>query len=416
MIEHFPHVVIGGGISGLGAAHFAARRGIETLILERGGRVGGTLHSHHFEACDGFWTEAGGHTCYNSYGHLLGILDDLGLIPLLAPKQRVPFRLWRDGERRTLASAVHPLELALSLPRLFICTREGKGLAEFYGAGLGRRNYRDLFGPAFQAVVCQPPDDFPAELLFRKKPRRKDLPKSFTLPQGLGEIPQAIADQEGLRIRLHQDIVEVARVGAGFRVGLADGGVMVCDALTLAVPPDAAAALIPAGLDEAATLARGIGVAQIETLVLAIPKHDLLERHLPPLAGLIAVDDSFYSAVSRDYRPDPLWRGFAFHFRPGALNQEDQTKRACRALGVGTDRVVETVQVANRLPALRKGHGDLVRRLDGCLAGSRLALTGNWFMGVSIEDCLTRSRSEMDRLFPAAATEPPPPDPSHAPA
>jgi oxygen-dependent protoporphyrinogen oxidase len=399
VIERFPHVVIGGGISGLGAAHFATRRGVETLVLERDGRIGGTLYSYRFDACEGYWTEAGGHTCYNSYGHLLSILDDLNLIPLLSAKERVSFRLWRGGARRGLFSGIHPFELVRSLPRMLRSSREGKGLAEYYGSGLGQANYRDLFGPAFRAVVCQAPDEFPAELLFRKKPRRKGLPKSFTLPQGLGEIPQAIADQEGMQVRLHQQVVAITRLGAGFRIELADGALIACDDLTLAVGPESAAALIPAGLDETKALVSRIGVAEIETLILAIPKRDLTDRRLPPLAGLISVDDSFYSAVSRDYLPDPAWRGFAFHFPPGVLDRAGQVKRACRALGVGTDRVAETGHVHNRLPALRKGHPDLVRRIDASLANTRLALTGNWFLGVSIEDCLTRSRLEVDRLF-----------------
>jgi len=27
-------------------------------------------------------------------------------------------------------------------------------------------------------------------------------------------------------------------------------------------------------------------------------------------------------------------------------------------------------------------------------------MTGNWFLGISIEDCLTRSHQECERLFP----------------
>ena len=137
MIEHFPHVVIGGGISGLGAAHFALRRGVETLVLEQSGRVGGTLHSVHFTACAGFWTEAGGHTCYNSYGNLLSILDDLGLIPLLRPKEKVPFRLWRDGERHSIFSALHPFELVAGLPRLLALVAGGQGAGRVLWRGLG---------------------------------------------------------------------------------------------------------------------------------------------------------------------------------------------------------------------------------------------------------------------------------------
>jgi hypothetical protein len=40
-----------------------------------------------------------------------------------------------------------------------------------------------------------------------------------------------------------------------------------------------------------------------------------------------------------------------------------------------------------------------VERLDRALAGTRIAVTGNWFLGVSIEDCLTRSLGEHQRLF-----------------
>jgi protoporphyrinogen oxidase len=382
------------------------------LVLERDERVGGTLNTTF--ACGGFWTEAGGHTCYNSYGNLLSILDDLRLTPQVTPKGRLPFRLWRGGKRRSLFSAVHPFELATALPRLLLSSREGKGLAEYYGVGLGHTNYRDLFGPAFQAVICQAADDFPAELLFRKKPRRKGLPKSFTFPRGLSEIPQAIADQDALEVRVKQDVVHVDHDGGGFLVDLADGGTLSCDYLTLAVAPDVAAALMPHGWDGAAALVGGIGVAEIESLVMAIPRQGQADRHLPPLAGLIAADDAFYSAVSRDYLPDPRWRGFAFHFRPGLIDRDEQIKRACRALGITTGQVAEATSVANRLPALRKGHTDLVRRIDQALDGSRLALTGNWFMGVSIEDCLTRSRQQIDRLFPATGGHPPPGSPAQA--
>ena len=57
------------------------------------------------------------------------------------------------------------------------------------------------------------------------------------------------------------------------------------------------------------------------------------------------------------------------------------------------------VSRVNRLPALRVGHGDWVNVVDRALAGNRLALTGNYFAGVAIEDCVTRSRREFERLW-----------------
>jgi oxygen-dependent protoporphyrinogen oxidase len=399
MRQDFEHIVIGAGISGLGMAHRSANRGISTLVLEGADRVGGCINSLTFQGCGDFWTEAGSHTCFNSYGHLLDTLTDLGLMKRLTPKRKLHYRLWKGGKRRSIFSALHPLELAFSLPRLLAATKASKGVAEFYGAGLGRRNYRDLFGPAFRAVICQEPDDFPADLLFRRKPRRKEIVRSFTFPGGLSEIPQAIADQDALEVRTGQQASGVSRDGEGYRVCLADGADLGCHYLTLAVPPNAAAALLPEGLAELRSLIGGIGMSEIETLVLCVPAAGL--EHLPPLAGLISIDDAFFSMVSRDYLPDGRHRGFAFHFRQGALDADAQVAGVCRVLGIGAEQIAGLSWVSNRLPELRAGHGDLVRNVDALLAGGRLAITGNWFLGVSIEDCLARSHQEFERLFPA---------------
>ncbi len=406
MTKDFDHIVIGAGISGLGAAHFSARRGLGTLVLEAAPRVGGCINTHGFQGLDGFWTEAGSHTCFNSYGSLLDIMDDLGLTSQVLPKAKVGYRLWQDGERRSIVSALHFLEAAVSLPRLFTTTKQGQRVADYYGRVLGRRNYRDLLRHAFQAVICQDADDYPAEALFRRKPRRKDVIKAFTFAAGLSAIPAAIAAQDRLQVRTGQTITAIVPDQSGFRV-IADGaGEVTCNYLTLAVPPDAAARLLPAGFDGARHAIGAIAMAQIETLVLAFRSADL---QLPALAGLITDGGPFYSAVSRDFLPERTHRGFAFHFRPGALCRDDQVAVACQALGVDLGRIAAQGQVHNRLPALRAGHGAVVERIDSAIAGSRLGITGNWFLGVSIEDALTRSRRETDRLFGAEASRLPRP-------
>ena len=402
MSEVFEHIVVGGGISGLGLAHGAARRGIQTLVLEAAERVGGCINSQGFPDCGGFWVEAGTHTCYNSYGHLLDILGDLGLMARLTPKAKVSFFLWRDGKRQSIFSALRLWELLRSMPRLFTTKKGGLSVRDYYAPGLGAANYRDLFGPAFSAVICQEADDFPADLLFRRKPRRKEVLRSFTLPQGLSEIPLAMARQPGLALRTGQTLHEIRRDGAGFRLLMADGNELSCATLSLATPPDVVARLLgaPAGpvVDQEAVAAiAGIGMREIESLVLCVSAQAL--GHLPPSAGLIAVGEAFNAMVSRDYLADGAYRGFSFHFRPGALTPEDQQQRACAALGIAPVAIAGLARVHNRLPALRVGHGERVARIDTALAGTRLGITGNWFQGVSVEDCLTRSHQECERLF-----------------
>ena len=396
MTTDFDHIVVGAGISGLGAAHFSARRGLSTLVLEASDRIGGCINSQRFESLGGFWTEAGGHTCFNSYGNMLSILDDLGLTTRVQPKQKVGYALWKGGRRRSIVSALHPFEALRSLPRIFREPKEGRSVQAYYSRLLGERNYRDLLRHAFQAVICQPADDFPAEALFRRKPRRKEVIKAFTFDQGLATIPESIAAQPGLAVRTGQRIAAIAPEGDGFRLTLGSGETLSCGHLTLAVPPDAAATLLPAGYEEVRAAVARIGIAETETLVLVLRNADL---ELRPIAGLIAVEAPFYSAVARDFLPDPAYRGFAFHFRPGALDESAQLADACTALGVAPERVVAQSRVRNRLPALRYGHAELVSRIDAGLAGKRLSLTGNWFVGISMEDALTRSRTESDRLF-----------------
>ena len=50
------------------------------------------------------------------------------------------------------------------------------------------------------------------------------------------------------------------------------------------------------------------------------------------------------------------------------------------------------------LPSPVLGHDRVVGELDRMLAGSRLALTGNYFEGLAIEDCVQRSRAEWARV------------------
>ena len=51
----------------------------------------------------------------------------------------------------------------------------------------------------------------------------------------------------------------------------------------------------------------------------------------------------------------------------------------------------------NRMPSPRPGHGAWVRELDALLAGKSILITGNYFAGLSIEDCVSRSVKEGER-------------------
>ena len=115
------------------------------------------------------------------------------------------------------------------------------------------------------------------------------------------------------------------------------------------------------------------------------------------IAALAAADDIFYSFVSRDTFPDSVYRAFAFHFKAGASSHETRLGRIAQVLG--TSNFEEIVTAQHVIPSLRLGHKDIIAEIDSLLAGTPLLLTGNYFTGLAIEDCVSRSLQESKRII-----------------
>ncbi len=390
-------LIIGAGISGLSMAHYAADAGLRVQVLEASQRAGGCLHSHRFNGtANGFWLELGAHSSFNSYGRLLTILEQRQLLNHLLRRAKVGFRLFADGAIHGIPSQLYWPELLCAPFRFMRVQKAGCSVADYFGGIVGRRNYAAVFEPAFNAVICQPAGDFPAEHLFRSRPRRKDVPRGFTLSGGLQTITDHLSRRSGLVIAFGCTARDVRRDGVGYVVGT-DHGDHTARALCLATPVVTAAALLQTEFPDAAAALARIQTAIVESVGVVTPASSL---RLPPLAGLIGRGEAFYSAVSRDVVPDPIYRGFTFHFRPGVLDEREKRVQIGATLGLsptafGPDHIVAKI---NQLPALRVGHTDVIRTVDHALSGKRLALTGNYFTGVAIEDCVTRSQTEFERL------------------
>ncbi|MFO1433699.1 MAG: FAD-dependent oxidoreductase [Candidatus Competibacteraceae bacterium] len=395
MLENpYDLIIVGAGISGLSMAHYAARTGQRVLLLEQADRIGGSLHSHRPCGID-FWLELGAHSGFNSYGHLLGLLEAQGCLQQLCSRARVPFQILANGGLQSIFSRLHWPELLLSLPRLLTTRKAEKSVAEYYRTVLGHRNYTDLFGPAFNAVICQPADDFPADILFSRKPRRKDVMRSFTLPGGMQRIAILLAQRDDIEIRTGQSVQNLHYDNAVFTLTTTDGAGYRAGTVCLATPVAVATALLGETFPTLSRRLQTVATVTIESLGVVVRRQAL---SLPPLAGIIAKDDSFFSVVSRDTVPDPSYRGFTFHFKPGRLDQAGKLHRICEVLGIAANRLEDVAGKTNRLPALRVGHRHLIQEIDSRLAGIPLALTGNYFTGVSLEDCVMRSSKEFRRL------------------
>jgi len=389
-------VVVGGGISGLSFACFCAKAGRSVLVLEADAQAGGCLRTQRLP--DGFWWELGAHTGYNSYGALLSLLEERGALGRLRPRAKVPFRLVdAQGRVRSVAGALGFGELLLHAPRLFFEKKEGRTVREYYSALAGPRNYGRLLGPMFAAVPSQPADDFPADMLFKKRTRRKDVLRSWTFDGGLQGIAEVLAATPGVTVRTGAAATAVTRRGDGFSAALADGTSVEAARIATAVPPPAAAGLLRAVLPEVAAALDRIATQEIATFGVSVACAD---TPLAPAAGLVPVQDVFYSAVTRDVVPDGRRRGFAFHCRPGTREPEARD-RIATLLRMQPDALGPLARRTAVLPSPRIGHRAVADAIARGVQGTGVFVVGNYFGGLAIEDCVLRARDEADRFAAA---------------
>jgi protoporphyrinogen oxidase len=383
--------IIGAGISGLSLAAMASAKGQRTLVLERRPEAGGCLSSA--PVGDSGWMELGAHTCYNSYRRFLDVMAGTDFLSRATSRKGLGFRMVERGALRSIPSCIDFWEAALALPRLFGASKAGLTAEAYYSRILGARNWARVLHPALNAVASQETGGFPADALFKKRNgRRKDVVKSFAVRGGLGPAAQALAGLPGVHLALGRAAVELR----GTSVRTAQGETVQARRVALAVPPDAAAALLAPDFPELAGLVGRIKTTTVRSLGLVF--RDPL-AHLPRLAGLILPDSPCFSAVSADAFPVPGKRAWTFHFGPGALDEAQMLAHACQVLGVAPSLVEASYRRDHIMPAMAMGHDQWLQALDQRLAGTGLLLVGNYLGGLSIEDCAGRALSEFQRAF-----------------
>ncbi len=388
-------VIIGGGISGLSLAFYCAGAGLKTTLLEKNDSVGGSFNSHQFsENGSRFWLEMGAHTCYNSYQNLLDIVEACGISDTIIPRQKVPFSLLIDNKVTSLMSALNIFEALKSIPAVFSLKKDGLSVREYYSKIVGEDNYNKVLSHFFNAVPSQPTGDFPADMMFKSRPKRKTVLKNYTFTNGLQSVARAIAKRRGINVFTSQDVTGVEMLDGRYVITTAGGGSYSAGAVALATPSAVSSTLLQAVDPAIAGHLGKLKAASVDSVGVVIRKGDLSVK---PVAALISPDDIFYSAVSRDVVPDDHFRGFAFHFKPG-VSEEKKMQRITEALGISTAKIAHTCQVINVVPSLRVGHKEWLESMDRMLSGKNLLLTGNYFGGMAIEDCVSRSRSESERL------------------
>lgn len=392
-------VIVGAGISGISFAHYLAQQGKQVLIVEKNAQIGGEIQSAIYEADSNYWREMGAHTCYNSYTHLLNIVKDLGIEDQLQPLDKGSYVIYDGSEIKSVMSEIKFPSLILNGLKLFFSSRKDKTVKEYFGNIVGQKNYEHLFTRLFRAVLSQNADQYPAESFLKKRDGRyEDFPRKFSALKGLHHLLDLMVEKNNLELITNCDVSKIQHNSESrdYTLTTLDGTQYRAKTLAMATPSNVSAQLLAPLEPQLAEALNTITMFRSQSVNVVVKKEDLA---LKTVAGIIPTSDEFLSAVSRDLVQHESLRSFTFHFPENDKTKDEHLHTLCRVLKIEKNQILETSHTKHILPSLRLEHRDIASQVTESRKHDNIYLLGNYFYGLSIEDCVNRSWDEAQRFF-----------------
>ncbi|MFE9353350.1 protoporphyrinogen oxidase [Streptomyces olivaceoviridis] len=449
-------VVIGAGIAGLAAAHRLLGRGARVTVLEAGDRVGGKLLPGEIA---GVRVDLGAESMLARRPEAVALAREAGLGELLQPPATATASIWTRGALRPMPKGhvmgvpgtaaalagvlsdegLARIERDADLPR----TEVGDDVAvgEYVAARLGREVVDRLVEPLLGGVYAGDayrismrsavPQLFHAarthasltegvrEIQAKAAAQQQTGPVFMGIAGGVGRLPQAVADSvraRGGEILTGTPARELRREAAGGWRITAGERVLRADAVIVAVPAPAAAALLRAESPGAAAELDAVEYASMALITLAYRRADLNLPEgsgflVPPVDGRTIKASTFASQkwgwiAEEDPDVVVLRTSVGRHGETEVLGRDDadlvevsrHDLREATGLAAAPLRTRVT-RWTDGLPQYPVGHHARVARVREQIAKlPGLAVCGAQYDGVGIPACIASAYAAVDQL------------------
>lgn len=452
--------MVGGGISGLAAAHRLTTAGAQVTVLEKSPHLGGKILTEHL---DGFLIESGPDSFVSGKGSVIELAGELGLTSRIIssrPEHRGSYVSWRgrlhplpEGLLLMAPSRLSPLLRSSLLSwrgklrvigDLVLPKRSHGGdesLESFVVRRLGHEVLERIAEPLVAGIHAAEPDtmsllaSFPRFLDMEREHRSlilaarsaasqpapgNGLSYFASFKEGMGELPAALVGAlNDVDIRTGLAVTRLSSGdGHGFRLALDDGTGLETQGVVLATPAQDTAALLWEMVPEAAAALTGIHQVATATVTLAY-RADEIPRLLgsgfvvPSAERRQIMGASYLSQKWEGRVPDQqlaLLRAFIGgpNGQTLALGGEDRLVAAVREelaalIGLTAHPVlVRTHAWEGGLHQYTLGHIDRVARAESALAAyPGLALAGAAFHGIGLNECVESGRRAAETVLAA---------------
>ena len=390
-------IVIGAGISGVSFAHLLKQKGEDVLLLEKDDRIGGRMCTRVADNYPDYQRELGSHTCYNSYRHLIDLAKSANLQDQMCPLDKGPYLIYNNKEIVSISSALSFTGLLLHGFHLFFEKREGKSVKEYFSPIVGSKNYNQLFTYLFRAVICQFPDDYPTTLFLKKrKCKDKTIARKFSFQGGMKQLTEAVVNFSKIDHVLSTQVQYIVRNEDGDYLVKTNKHDFVAKNIALACDPKTSSDLLSDVATSISYLLTSIQLSHLTTINVLV-KSDRLE--VKKIAGLINTGELFLSAVTGDLMGDRELRSFSFHFST-ENTYKNRIDLICKVLHISPTDIRDVQQTDHVLPALTLPDLKNINSAKELLEQeNNIFLLGNYFYGLSLEDCVHRADDEATRYF-----------------
>jgi oxygen-dependent protoporphyrinogen oxidase len=433
--------VVGGGISGLCAAHNLVKAGHDVICFEATDRPGGLVRT---ERRDGYLCETGPQAILDGAPEVRALFDDLGLTervcrPAPAARRRM---IYVDGKLRTVPTGPGSLLATdlLSLKGKWRLMREAsvqdrpasedESVLAFATRRGGREVAERLAAPAVLGVFSGDAAKLSMRSAFprmaaleaehgslmkgMKASRRQGITagQSVSFPDGLEELPRALAAKLGPRL-IPLKVSAVKRDLAGWTVERER-----FDGVVVALSPLATAQVIEGVAPAAAAGLRGLHLASVAVVAMGFERRDI-GMDLDAYGFLVARGErptilgcQYESTVFPGRAPEghTLLRVIAGGtFEPGAVERDDAALVA-QALGdlrtiagLSADPEFTAVwRMRQVLPQYEIGHDRRAGAIEAAVSKNlRLHLMTIGVGGVGLSDCIRKAAALAQTIGPA---------------
>ena len=250
----------------------------------------------------------------------------------------------------------------------------------------------------FRAVISQPADEYPAEIFLKKRDTKDEsVSRRFSYQGGLSKMVEDIAAASQAEVKTSVQVTNVEKLEDGtFCVTTSREAKFYSKKLVLATDISPISDfLAQLQLSESSSATKAIQPSESIAVNLSIEKDKL---DLKAIAGIIPLSNQFFSAVSRDGIENEQWRSFTFHFPESKISPAERLETIFRVLNIRDEQSSHTQIYRHTLPAVRLTDLGLNEKLEKELEGTGIYVLGNYFQGMSLEDCVRHSKAQAEKF------------------